>query len=54
MCLVSQVSDCPDLGFDIDIPLWNEVDRSSTCTGTATHAESVLYISCQHDMSGQD
>uniref|UniRef100_A0A7N6C290 BZIP domain-containing protein n=1 Tax=Anabas testudineus TaxID=64144 RepID=A0A7N6C290_ANATE len=23
------VSDCPDLGFDIDIPLWNEVDRSN-------------------------
>ncbi|XP_026202116.1 cyclic AMP-dependent transcription factor ATF-6 alpha [Anabas testudineus] len=35
------VSDCPDLGFDIDIPLWNEVDRSSTCTDGEVSVDSL-------------
>lgn len=35
--LVSQASGAPDLDFDIDMPQWNDVDASSTCTGTATH-----------------
>lgn len=36
MCLVSQATEGPDLDFDIDIPLWNGVDTSSSCTGTET------------------
>lgn len=31
----------PDLDFDIDIPLWNEVDTSSTCTDGEVSVDSL-------------
>ncbi|XP_008291453.1 cyclic AMP-dependent transcription factor ATF-6 alpha [Stegastes partitus] len=31
----------PDLDFDIDIPLWNEVDASSTCTDGEVSVDSL-------------
>lgn len=34
-------SEGPDLDFDIDIPLWNEVDRSSTCTDGEVSMDSL-------------
>ncbi|XP_044054765.1 cyclic AMP-dependent transcription factor ATF-6 alpha [Siniperca chuatsi] len=34
-------SEAPDLDFDIDIPLWNEVDTSSTCTDGEVSVDSL-------------
>lgn len=33
--------ECPDLDFDIDIPPWNEVDTSSTCTDGEVSLDSL-------------
>lgn len=51
VCSVSQVSEVPDLDFDIDIPLWNAVDTGSTCTGTATHVDICvnMAVTFQHE-----
>ncbi|XP_042337455.1 cyclic AMP-dependent transcription factor ATF-6 alpha [Plectropomus leopardus] len=35
------VSDAPDLDFDIDIPPWNQVDTSSTCTDGEVSVDSL-------------
>lgn len=34
-------SECPELDFDIDIPPWNEVDTSSTCTDGEVSVDSL-------------